>query len=295
MAVQVPAIPQLAPSIRQVSQKHETTRRFFQSTSAVVGLVVIIGWILIAIFAGLIAGDPYGQDPLTRLEPPSSQNPFGTDELGRDVYSRVLHGARISLPVGVVVIVFSALLGSLLGAFAGFTGQRVDEVIMRVVDVVLAFPSIVLAMAISAVLGPSLVNAVIAIIVVWWPEYARMMRGQVLAAKENEYIFAARALGVPERRILFHHILPGAMPPILVKASLDIGSAVVFIASLSFIGLGVVPPAPEWGAMIAAGRVKFFDWWLATFPGLAIVSVVLAFNYIGDGMRDALDPRLRRR
>jgi peptide/nickel transport system permease protein len=261
----------------------------------VAGLVVILVWVLIALFAGLIAGDPYAQDPLIRLEPPSSQHPFGTDELGRDVYSRVLHGARISLPVGVVVIGFSALLGSLLGAVAGFAGNKVDEAIMRVVDVFLAFPSIVLAMAIAAVLGPSLINAVIAIIVVWWPEYARMMRGQVLAAKENEYVLAARALGAPERRVLFQHILPGALPPILVKASLDIGSAVVFIASLSFIGLGVVPPAPEWGAMIAAGRVKFFDWWLATFPGLAIVSVVLAFNYIGDGLRDALDPRLQRR
>jgi peptide/nickel transport system permease protein len=295
VAVQAPAISQLAPTRRQSSRRHETTHRFFQSGSAVAGLSVILAWILVALFATLIAGDPYAQDPLIRLQPPSSQHPFGTDELGRDVFSRVLHGARISLPVGVVVIAFSAVLGSLLGAVAGFAGGKIDEVIMRVVDVVLAFPSIVLAMAIAAVLGPSLVNAVIAIIVVWWPEYARMMRGQVLAAKENEYILAARALGVPERRVLLRHILPGAISPILVKASLDIGSAVVFIASLSFIGLGVVPPTPEWGAMIAAGRVKFFDWWLATFPGLAIVSVVLAFNYVGDGLRDALDPRLRRR
>jgi peptide/nickel transport system permease protein len=265
------------------------------SWPALAGAAVIVIWVILALAAGQIAGDPLAQEPLARLLPPSPEHWFGTDELGRDVFSRVMHGARISLPVGVGVILAAALIGSTVGAVSGFVGGKVDDVVMRVADVVLAFPSIVLAMAIAAVLGPSLLNAAIAIVAVWWPEYARVMRGQILSAKGEEYVIASRAIGAPDWRILVRHLLPNSYAPIVVKSSLDIGSAIIFIASLSFIGLGATPPAPEWGAMIAAGRIKFFNWWLATFPGLAILSVVLALTFLGDGLRDALDPRLRRR
>lgn len=261
---------------------------------AMVGLAVILAWALIALAAPLVA--PYGplqQKVEDRLQPPSWQHPFGTDELGRDVFSRVVYGARISLPVGLVVIAFSLVLGALVGALAGYLGGLFDLLIMRVADITLAFPSIVLALAIASVLGPSLKNAVIAMILVWWPEYARLMRGQVLSVKHNEYVTAARAVGVPGRRVLARHILPNSGSPIVIKASLDAGSAILTIAALSFIGLGAVPPTPEWGAMISMGRFKFYQWWLTAFPGLAVLSVVLGFNFVGDGLRDALDPRSR--
>ncbi|MGQ9489587.1 MAG: nickel transporter permease [Anaerolineae bacterium] len=261
---------------------------------AMAGLAVIALWAVIALVAPLIA--PYGpldQKVEDRLQPPSWTHPFGTDELGRDVFSRVIYGARISLPVGLVVIAFSMVLGALVGALAGYLGGLFDLLIMRVADITLAFPSIVLALAIASVLGPSLRNAVIAMILVWWPEYARLMRGQVLSVKTNEYVTAAQAVGVPRWRILGRHILPNSGSPIVVKASLDAGSAILTIAALSFIGLGAVPPTPEWGAMISMGRFKFYHWWLTAFPGLAVLTVVLGFNFVGDGLRDALDPRLR--
>ncbi len=261
---------------------------------AMAGLAVILIWAVVALAAPLIA--PYGplqQKVEDRLLPPSWQHPFGTDELGRDVFSRVVYGARISLPVGLVVIAFSLVLGALVGALAGYLGGLFDLLIMRVADITLAFPSIVLALAIASVLGPSLRNAVIAMILVWWPEYARLMRGQVLSVKNNEYVTAAAAVGVPRWRILGRHILPNSGSPILIKASLDAGSAILTIAALSFIGLGAVPPTPEWGAMISMGRFKFYQWWLTAFPGLAVLTVVLGFNFLGDGLRDALDPRSR--
>jgi peptide/nickel transport system permease protein len=191
------------------------------------------------------------------------------------------------------VIVFSMLVGVLLGALAGYFGSVSDMLIMRLADITLAFPSIVLALAIASVLGPSLQNALIAMILVWWPEYARLMRGQVLSIKSNEYVTAAQAIGVSRGRILSRHIVPNTSAPIIVKASLDAGSAILTITALSFIGLGAVPPTPEWGAMISLGRFKFYDWWLTAFPGLAVLSVVLGFNFLGDGLRDAFDPRLR--
>lgn len=261
---------------------------------AMAGLIVISIWALIALAAPLIAPyEPLQQKVQDRLQPPSLQHPFGTDELGRDVFSRVIYGARISLPVGLVVIIFSMLLGATVGALAGYLGGVFDLLIMRVADITLAFPSIVLALAIASVLGPSLKNAVIAMILVWWPEYARLMRGQVLSVKTNEYVTAAHSVGVPGRRILVRHILPNSGSPIVIKASLDAGSAILTIAALSFIGLGAVPPTPEWGAMISMGRFKFYQWWLTAFPGLAVLTVVLGFNFLGDGLRDALDPRLR--
>lgn len=282
------------PAERSESPLARSLRVLTRNRMAMAGLAVILIWALIALAAPLIA--PYGpfqQKVEDRLQPPSWQHPFGTDELGRDVFSRVIYGARISLPVGLVVIGFSMAMGVLVGALAGYLGGLFDLLIMRVADITLAFPSIVLALAIASVLGPSLRNAVIAMILVWWPEYARLMRGQVLSVKNNEYVTAARAVGVPRGRILSRHILPNSGSPIVIKASLDAGSAILTIAALSFIGLGAVPPTPEWGAMISLGRFKFYQWWLTAFPGLAVLTVVLGFNFLGDGLRDALDPRSR--
>jgi peptide/nickel transport system permease protein len=251
-------------------------------------------WALLAAMGPLLVPySPLDLDVMSRLEPPSARHLFGTDEAGRDNFSRVVYGARVTIPVAFGAVVVASTFGVGVGAVSGYVGGRVDEVLMRVVDVVLAFPSIVLAMAITAALGPGLPHAMLAIVLVGWAEYSRLMRGQILAAKANDYVLAARALGAPAWRVLLRHVLPNAFPPAVVKATLDIGNAVILIAALSFIGLGAVPPAPEWGAMIAAGQAKFEYWWVATFPGLAILSVVLGFNFLGDGLQDLLNPRLR--
>lgn len=267
-------------------------RTLVRNRMAMVGLAIIFVWAVVAIAAPIVAPfDALAQKVEDRLSPPSARHLFGTDELGRDVFSRVVYGARISLPVGLLVILFATLAGALVGALAGYIGGIFDLLIMRLADITLAFPSIVLALAIAAALGPSLRNALIAMILVWWPEYARLMRGQVLSVKNNEYVQAARTLGASDGRILARHIIPNTLAPIIVKASLDAGSAILTIAALSFIGLGAVPPTPEWGAMVSLGRFKFYNWWLTTFPGLAILTVVLGFNFFGDGVRDAFDPR----
>jgi peptide/nickel transport system permease protein len=269
-------------------------RILIRNRMAMAGAAVILIWAAAAVAAPLIAPyDALAQSVEDRLSPPSAQHPFGTDELGRDVFSRVVYGARISLPVGLVVILFSMLMGASVGALAGYIGGVFDLLVMRLADITLAFPSIVLALAIASALGPSLRNALIAMILVWWPEYARLMRGQVLSVRNNEYVTAARSIGVSSGRILARHIIPNTSAPIIVKASLDAGSAILTIAALSFIGLGAVPPTPEWGTMISMGRFKFYHWWLTAFPGLAVLSVVLGFNFLGDGLRDAFDPQLR--
>lgn len=268
-------------------------RALVRNRMAMVGLTIIFVWAVVAIAAPIVAPfDALAQKIEDRLSPPSARHLFGTDELGRDVFSRVVYGARISLPVGLLVILFATLAGALVGALAGYIGGVFDLLIMRLADITLAFPSIVLALAIAAALGPSLRNALIAMILVWWPEYARLMRGQVLSVKNDEYVAAARVLGASDGRILVRHIIPNTLAPIIVKASLDAGSAILTIAALSFIGLGAVPPTPEWGAMISMGRFKFYQWWLTTFPGLAVLTVVLGFNFLGDGVRDAFDPRM---
>jgi len=268
-------------------------RTLVRNRMAMVGLTIILVWAVVAIAAPIVAPfDALAQKIEDRLSPPSARHLFGTDELGRDVFSRVVYGARISLPVGLLVILFATLAGALVGALAGYIGGIFDLLIMRLADITLAFPSIVLALAIAAALGPSLRNALIAMILVWWPEYARLMRGQVLSVKNDEYVQAARVLGASDGRILARHIIPNTLAPIIVKASLDAGSAILTIAALSFIGLGAVPPTPEWGAMISMGRFKFYQWWLTTFPGLAVLTVVLGFNFLGDGVRDAFDPRM---
>ncbi|MCA1666471.1 MAG: ABC transporter permease [Thermomicrobia bacterium] len=264
---------------------------------AMAGIVVIALWLVIALVAPVVAPyEPNKQDIVHRLQGPNRTHFLGTDDLGRDIFSRVLYGARISVPAGILTILATGTIGIILGAFAGYVGGWLDNVIMRAADVVLAFPSIILAMAITALRGgPGISNALLAIILVLWPEYARVMRGAVLALKSNEYVTAAEAIGASRWRILMRHILPGTDAPIVVKATLDIGAAIILMAGLSFIGLGAVPPNPEWGAMINASIAKFQDWWLGTFPALAIISVVLSLNFIGDALRDALDPRLRGR
>jgi len=272
-----------------------TRARVRRNTALIVGTIIVGVWVVVAAFAPWLAPhSPTDLDVMNRLEAPGPAHLFGTDEAGRDNFSRVLYGARITMPLAFTVILIASLFGSGLGAVAGYVGGRVDEVLMRIVDVVLAFPPIVLAMAITAALGAGLRNAMFAILLVSWPEFSRLMRAQVLAIKENDYVIAARALGAPGWRVVVTHILPNAFPPVVVKSTLDVGNAIVLTAALSFIGLGAVPPAPEWGAMIAAGQSKFEYWWAATFPGLAILSVVLGFNFLGDGLQDRLNPRLRR-
>ncbi|MCP4968471.1 MAG: ABC transporter permease [bacterium] len=266
-------------------------RAHWISAPVIVGMVVLTFWVVVALTVQWWA--PY--DPLEvagpRLEGPSSQNWIGTDDLGRDVFTRTMYGARNSLPIAVLVILASVVIGSLVGSIAGFMGRWADSILMRLVDVTLAFPPILLAMIIAATLGPGLRNAFFAMIVVWWPIYARLLRGQVMAVKELDHVEAAVAIGASRPRILRRHILPLSMTPILVNATVDFGNVVLLFASLSFIGLGATPPDPEWGSMITEGAKQFYDWHIATAPGLAIFTVVLASNFVGDGLRDLFDPR----
>ncbi len=261
---------------------------------ALVGLALVIAWVLISLLAPLIA--PYGpleQKIVQRLKPPSAAHWFGTDQLGRDVLTRVLYGGRLSLPAGLSVVLIAGVIGTAIGAISGFAGGWLDELMMRITEVFMAFPTIILAMAIASALGPSLINAILAMVVVWWPSYARVVRGLVLSVKANDYVQAARALGVPEGRILWRTVLPNCLAPAVVVATIDLGNAVLVFAGLSFLGLGPDPATPEWGRMIADG-IEFFDqWWMSAFPGLAIFLVVMAFNFVGDSIRDALDPQLR--
>ena len=271
------------------------TPALLRSPLTVAGLVLIVVFSLSALLASVLApANPLDQKLSQRLKPPSPAHWLGTDQLGRDVLSRLLFGARISLTVGLVVVGTAGTFGTLVGLVAGYTGGLVDEALMRVTDVFLAFPALILAMAIAGALGPSLNNAMIAIAVVTWPVYARLVRGQVLSLREREFVEAARSLGASTARILWRHILPNTLAPILVQARFDMGGAILSAAGLSFIGFGAQPPTPEWGVMISDGR-KYVSTqsWLSLFPGLAILLTVAAFNLIGDGLRDSLDPRLR--
>jgi peptide/nickel transport system permease protein len=259
----------------------------------IIGGVIVIAWFIVLLTVHWWA--PYDPTMLAgkRFTPPDATNWLGTDALGRDVFSRTLYGVRQSLPIAMVVIVCSVLIGTALGAIAGFVGGLLDEAIMRFVDVTLSFPPILLAMAVTASLGPGLGNAAIAMVVVWWPIYARLMRAQVLSVREREHVEAAVASGAGPARILFKHILPLCWSPVIVNATMDFGQIVLLAASLSFIGLGAVPPTPEWGQMISEGALHFYRWWIAAGPGIAILSIVLGFNFLGDGLRDYLDPRSR--
>jgi peptide/nickel transport system permease protein len=265
---------------------------------ALLGVGIVLAWLVLGIFAPVLPiADPEAQNLLDRLKPPSAAHPLGTDDLGRDIMSRIIWGARVSVPAGIAVILATGIVGCALGAIAGYFGGAIDSVIMRAADAILSFPSIILAMTITAVRGgPGLGNALIAVGFVLWPEYARLMRSQVLTIRENEFVTAARSMGAGQNRVLFRHILPSTDAPIIVKATLDVGAAIVLTAGLSFIGLGAVPPTAEWGAMIKQGADKGLQyWWYALVPGVAIMSVVMGLNFFGDGLRDALDPRRRGR
>lgn len=261
------------------------------------GLVLGVGLILIALAAPLIVPyDPIKLNPRDRLLPPSVAHVFGTDDGGRDIFSRVVFGSRYSLAAAAVVLTLAVIVGTSVGLVAGFAGGKTDEALMRLTDMFLAFPALVLAMGISAALGPSLVNSMIAIAVVWWPWYARLVRGQTLRLRQEQFVDAARASGASDGRMIFRHILPNCWTPIIVQVTLDIGYAILTTASLSFIGLGAQPPTPEWGAMVNTGKDYILDqWWMATFPGLAIFLAVMAFNLLGDGLQEALSPVLRQR
>jgi peptide/nickel transport system permease protein len=261
---------------------------------AAIGIAVLALWLVVSALAPLLAPyDPIAQDLVERLQPPSSDHLFGTDSLGRDVFSRVLYGGRLSLPVGFVVVCAAALLGATVGAVAGFGPRVLDTTLMRLAEVTTSFPIILLALTIAAALGAGWVNALIALAIVSWPRYARLVRGLVLELKPREFVLAQRAIGAPEHDILRRTILPQCLGPLAVLATIDLGNAILVFAGLSFLGLGAPPPTPEWGSMVAEGAALYDDWWIAVFPGLAILTAVFAANLLGDGLRDALDPRLR--
>lgn len=281
----------LAPATRR---ERAAARSPWRQPLAVAGMAVIAGWALVALLAPLIApASPVAQG-FQQFLPPSASHLLGTDEVGRDVLSRVIYGSRISLPLSVLLVLLAMSIGSLLGALAGYFGGAVDGVVMRVADLVFAFPGIILAMAVAAALGASIRNAVLAVVVVSWPSYARVSRGLVLAARQSDYVAAARLLGASGIRTLLVELRPNIAGPIAVLAALDVGNALLLLSGLSFLGLGAQPPTAEWGAMVAAGALNFGKWWIGLFPGLAIATVVLAFNFVGDALRDALDPRTAR-
>ncbi|MFB1082911.1 ABC transporter permease [Jeotgalibacillus sp. JSM ZJ347] len=284
-----------SPQEETISPWKEAWRKFRKNKIALVGTSIVFFFILVAIFAPLIA--PQGineQDLPNRLQPPSSDFWFGTDDFGRDIFSRVVYGARLSLTVGFLAVVGSAIVGSMLGIIAGYYGKWVDTIISRLFDIMLAFPSILLAIAVVSILGPSLRNALIAIAIINIPNFGRLIRSRVLSVKEEEYIMAAKAIGMSDRRILFSHVLPNSMTPIIVQGSLAVATAILEAAALGFLGLGAQIPEPEWGAMLAASRALLVQApWTLFFPGLAIMLAVLGFNLMGDGLRDALDPKMK--
>jgi peptide/nickel transport system permease protein len=284
---------QLSATIRLPASRWHRWRR--QYALAAIGAAIVVLWIIVALAAQMLA--PYAPNAVTlaaRLLPPSTQHLLGTDELGRDVLSRLIFGARISLVTGILVVAIGALIGTLLGGIAAYAGGLLEEAIMRLTDLVLCFPPIILALAIGAALGIGTTNTIIAMLVVWWPKFARLSRSLVLQQRSLEYVEAALVAGYGPARILLRHIIPNAVGPLVVLVTLDVGNAIIIFSGLSFLGLGVVPPAAEWGSMISEGRELVAQWWVASFPGIAILSIVLGFNFLGDGVRDWLDPRSRR-
>ncbi|MDR7419618.1 MAG: ABC transporter permease [Armatimonadota bacterium] len=270
-------------------------RRLRRNRGAIAGLYLVLALVAVAVFAGSLAPyDPIKINPDSALQPPNRQFLLGTDTLGRDILSRLVHGARISLRVGLVSVGIAAALGTTLGLLAGYYGRWLDLGIMRFIDLLLAFPNVLLALAIIAILGPSIFNLMIAVGISATPAYARLVRGSVLSAKENTYVEAARAVGCHDRLIIRRHILPNVLAPLIVLSTLGMAGAILTGAALSFLGLGVQPPTPEWGVMLSDGRNYLRRaWWITTFPGVAIMMTVLAINMLGDGLRDALDPRLK--
>ncbi len=267
-----------------------------RSPLAVGGTLVIVVFVAAALAApALTPHTPIAQELARRLDPPGAGYPLGLDQLGRDILSRLLYGARVSLAVGIVVVGLAGSFGTTVGLAAGYFGRQVDEVLMRATDIFFAFPSLILAMAIAGALGPNLTNAMIAIAAVTWPVYARLSRAQVIQLRNREFVEAAKAIGATNGWILFRHVLPNSLAPLVVQASFNMGDAILTAAGLSFIGFGAQPPTPEWGVMVSEGRDYITtQWWVSTFPGLAILLAVTGFNLLGDGLRDLLDPRLRR-
>ena len=282
-------------AIKKQSQIKEIFKRFKRNRMAVFGLVVIILLILCALFPSVIA--PYGYDDQNLSEQfiaPCLAHPFGTDNFGRDILSRVIYGCRISLLIGLISVSISCVLGVILGCIAGYYGNKVDNLVMRFIDIMLAIPQMLLAMSIVAALGIGTENLILAIAIGSVPGYARIVRGSILSVKGQEYIEAARSIGASDFRIITRHIVPNCLAPIIVQATMSIASPILSTASMSFIGLGIEPPTPEWGSMLSAGRAYLRDhWFVVTFPGVAIMLTVFAFNLFGDGLRDALDPKLK--
>jgi peptide/nickel transport system permease protein len=273
-------------------------RSFSRSASSMAGLAIVAVFLVVTAVGPWIV--PYPEDARgavhleRKLQPPGAAHWFGTDEVGNDVYTRVVLGARVSLQIGLVITVIAALIGVPLGILAGYVGGALGELVMRVTDVFLSVPALILALAVVGVLGPGIVNAILALALVWWPGYVRLLQSKTLALRQETYVEAARAVGTGRLRIVFVHILPNCVSPIVVKASMDMGLAILGAASLGFIGLGAQPPYPEWGAMISVGRNYLPTWWwYSAFPGLAIYLTVLGFNLLGDGLRDLLDPKSR--
>ena len=266
---------------------------FRRNPAAMAGLVIVVALLVVAAFAPLIAPhDPLAQTLANRLKPPSGANWFGTDSLGRDIFSRIVYGTRVTLVIVMLVVITVGPIGLLIGCAAGYLGGWVDTVLMRITDVFLAFPRLVLALAFVAALGPGLENAVIAIAFTAWPPYARVARAETLIIRKADYISAVRLQGASQWRIVWRHVVPMCMPSLIVRTTLDMAGIILTAAGLGFLGLGAQPPIPEWGAMISAGREQIFDqWWVATFPGLAICVVALGFNLLGDGLRDVMDAR----
>ena len=285
----------LSQSNRASNRWKDALKSLIANKGALVGLVILCVLILAAIAAPLITPySPIKINPPAQLQPPSRTHWMGTDGFGRDLYTRVVYGARISLPVGLIAVAISAVAGVFLGLIAGYYGKIIDGVIMRIIDIMLAFPGILLALVIVAILGPNLQNVMIAVGISGIPRFSRLIRGSVLSARENLYVDAARVVGVPNRLILYRHILPNVIGPTVILSTLSVGYAILSAAGLSFLGLGAQPPSPEWGSMLANGR-QFLqsDPWVTTTPGIAILITVLAVNLFGDGLRDILDPRLR--
>lgn len=252
-------------------------------------------WIIAAIFAPVITPhDPITQDLAMRMKPPSGEHIFGTDNFGRDIFSRVIYGGRYSLLAGCITVIIAGCIGTFYGAIAGYVGGWVDNVMMRFSEMILSFPSLILAMIINAVMGPNLFNTLFALVIVAWPSYARLMRSVVLSVKENEYVVASEALGASSIRLLIKEIIPNSITSVLVMATTDIGNQILMFSTLSFLGLGSAPPTPEWGMMVSDGVNYFNKFWIAGFPGLAIFTMAVGANFIGDGLRDLLDPKLRK-
>ena len=274
---------------------HSLKKMFKSNYLFTFGVIICLFWIIMAIIAPFVAPyDPVVQDLTLRLKAPSAAHIFGTDNFGRDIFSRVIYGGRYSLLAGCLTVVIAGCIGTIYGAIAGYVGGAMDNVMMRLSEMILSFPSLILSMIINAVMGSNLFNTMFALVIVAWPSYARVMRSVVLSVRENEYVTASEALGASRIRILLKEIIPNSITSVLIMATTDIGNQILMFSTLSFLGLGSAPPTPEWGMMVSDGVQYFNKFWVAGFPGLAIFTMAVGANFIGDGLRDLLDPKLRK-